>query len=796
MRVTVADIKSGRERHVIHLLRLIYRLLKQFLLGSDEENQLHVATHFDTLAEQLDLKLGAADTLMQLISENRLIVQSIGEAQIQRFVRLLVQERDPSFVDFLVALCTCHGAAVHKHQLLIANFLFDRTGSFAAGTGGSLGPGMSSSNSTGSLTVTGSEQRRDSTPTGDDGAGNSSPSNMPFQHPGSGVLFPMRLVGDTIEVEMPSISFGHVWIPLYLLYARQSGDKESIWGQTAPSNRPIVSAPADSRDALVDYSTISRQSHAIFFLAVLRLYKALCAGQNTICSGVLTSELRIVSLDLCKCGIFDERLPMAVRAAFADLCRVIYLDKFAESPVIADYVYPLHAVKSPPTIAAMLESATLKTDVLDLAGFAPVADWIVDYLPQAAMEYYVYKTKDNSLILSALRLLRFLVSYGYYRDMDQINKLLDALVGILDGRRFQRREIQDAAGASGSESSEGGLSSLAGSRNGLRGFGSAFGGLNTLGFGLALGGRSNSNQHDGSKSTLTGNANNSYRNDDLLLSEQYVVSDMNQVIIKAKIEACSIVEMFLALRVELRVGVFLNLWVKNRYPRAFQDSPSARSPSTPSTPSTPTSTLSPLSSSVATAEPSQAASGEPDGDPFADTNALLSNLFATSHYFDLNEKLTGVLLDLLRHQSTGLRKSTLRLLHRLHSSTEELAAYLSSSLLICDERHLHIYSWIKHTKVRYLDPGSSFVLSGVDRHRAEYGPTERTLSSFNRSLKEISILCLADSQVVAAATTADGTAAASTASPWDNSYGTVKPPPWPLDRQAQQHCRQRTRLHP
>jgi hypothetical protein len=88
---TITAMKNGEEPILCNVFHYIYRLLKQFLLGSDHENQVHVVKHFDTLLEHLDLNLGAADALMQLIEGNITIVQSIERNQIAYFVKLLAR---------------------------------------------------------------------------------------------------------------------------------------------------------------------------------------------------------------------------------------------------------------------------------------------------------------------------------------------------------------------------------------------------------------------------------------------------------------------------------------------------------------------------------------------------------------------------------------------------------------------------------------------------------------------------------------------------------------------------------
>ncbi|KAJ3330189.1 hypothetical protein HDU76_006242, partial [Blyttiomyces sp. JEL0837] len=124
MVATADGMRQHGHPELAEVFRYIYRMLKQFLLGSDPKNQMHVAREFDTLSSHLDFHVGAADTLMQLIEGNASIVQSIGEGQIQKFIDLLVRDRNASYVNFLIALCHCNGKAIPSHQEFIAKTFF------------------------------------------------------------------------------------------------------------------------------------------------------------------------------------------------------------------------------------------------------------------------------------------------------------------------------------------------------------------------------------------------------------------------------------------------------------------------------------------------------------------------------------------------------------------------------------------------------------------------------------------------------------------------------------------------
>lgn len=75
MTLTLKDINKADYQPLSKIFSLIYRVLKSFLIGSDHHNQAHLVSKFDTLSSHLDLNVGAADALMQLIEGNSVIVQ-------------------------------------------------------------------------------------------------------------------------------------------------------------------------------------------------------------------------------------------------------------------------------------------------------------------------------------------------------------------------------------------------------------------------------------------------------------------------------------------------------------------------------------------------------------------------------------------------------------------------------------------------------------------------------------------------------------------------------------------------
>lgn len=66
--------------------------------------------------------------------------------------------------------------------------------------------------------------------------------------------------------------------------------------------------------------------------------------------------------------------------------------------------------------------------------FPVIRDWIAEFI----MAHHLMISADvghNQLITEVLRLLHYLIKFGYYEDFNEVEKLLPALLNLVDGRR-------------------------------------------------------------------------------------------------------------------------------------------------------------------------------------------------------------------------------------------------------------------------------------------------------------------------------------------------------------------------
>ncbi|KAJ3115205.1 hypothetical protein HK100_001428, partial [Physocladia obscura] len=487
--IELRDIKNGSQEALARIFRFIYRVLKQFLLGSEHNNQSHLADKFMILSEHIDLNVGAADALMQLIDGNPLIVQKIKESQIVSFIDLLARDRNPSYVNFLIAMCYCDGVAMPAHQLTIAERLL---GSRILDEVENVTNESQSNESSSNVTV----------------CDKNNESSFPLH------LFKTRVTEkQTLEVFPATERVFRRWLPLDELCAKELSTSKLIYQQNLSRKRTMSShstrnlsefnslSPAAAAAAAISNKTVlpNRPAIAEYFEATLKLYKALCLGQNTKVIDLLTNKWKIISLEECKIGLYDENIPDKIRSLYADLIRVVFIDKFPITWSVFNNVFPLESISSRPIFSDILKASFEQNTTSDSETLFMVAGWTTEFLETQSVQIAENGAR-NHFVLSTLRLMKSLIQFGLIRDETKIKKVFRVLMKILDGKT----DLRDAE--------------MKGLAEEIR-------------------------------------AKTSWN-----IKDRFEFNEQTQPIIHSKIEICMIMELLLQLRLEMRAYLFFHYW--------------------------------------------------------------------------------------------------------------------------------------------------------------------------------------------------------------------------------------------
>ncbi|XP_070173522.1 inositol 1,4,5-trisphosphate-gated calcium channel ITPR3-like [Littorina saxatilis] len=122
----VALLKVSKEEariplHVANIYAGAYNVLYTYLKGDSRKNELYIARYIDFFLTQFDIQSGkiglnAVHMVMELIRDNRKIVDRISHDHIDKFIDLLQKEKNHRYLELLSVLCVCDGVSIADNQ--------------------------------------------------------------------------------------------------------------------------------------------------------------------------------------------------------------------------------------------------------------------------------------------------------------------------------------------------------------------------------------------------------------------------------------------------------------------------------------------------------------------------------------------------------------------------------------------------------------------------------------------------------------------------------------------------------
>lgn len=114
-----------RLAQLLEIITLMYRLMKQ-TVKEDETNAIELHNYVGVIRAHQGKGLSATVTLKELYMGKRFLLQKIQPDLVRLFVRLLQEERDPRYIDFLMSVCTCGIEPMPAIQKMICSELFEK----------------------------------------------------------------------------------------------------------------------------------------------------------------------------------------------------------------------------------------------------------------------------------------------------------------------------------------------------------------------------------------------------------------------------------------------------------------------------------------------------------------------------------------------------------------------------------------------------------------------------------------------------------------------------------------------
>uniref|UniRef100_A0A1I8IDC1 Inositol 1,4,5-trisphosphate receptor n=1 Tax=Macrostomum lignano TaxID=282301 RepID=A0A1I8IDC1_9PLAT len=347
-------LKAVQDEHnLTKVFSEAYDILHTYMMGNSRKNALYFAKYIEFFQTQMvdksELALKVTKMLVELMKDNRKIVDRISNAQIEVFVELLRKNEHHSYLELLKVLCVCNGVAITENQNFIAQkwLLEDTRGVYMTNRGQNID----------------------------------------------------RKPNETYV----SYDQQHSWLPLVDFVQPDAYDTEAV-------------------------------ERCLFLHTQLDLFIALCHGRNEDCIRLITKDLSYLTWEEAYLGLSSESLPHEFRAKYCEIIIGLFVNvgnnySVVESPQLC-FIYEYIGTKDFTYQTSSPEQYAAK----DLVTIFPVIrDWIAEFLDQNRM-MVASQVANNILIEQVLKLLHYLVKFGYYGEVHDLARLLPALRNLLDGQ--------------------------------------------------------------------------------------------------------------------------------------------------------------------------------------------------------------------------------------------------------------------------------------------------------------------------------------------------------------------------
>ncbi|KAL5005127.1 hypothetical protein ScPMuIL_018583 [Solemya velum] len=330
--------------HMTRIFVEAYDVLYTYLMGDSRKNELYIAKYIDFFLTQFEYKegkigLNTAQMVMELIRDNRKIVDRITHTHIDKFVDLLRVDKNYHFLDLLNVLCVCDGVSIADNQKYITEAWL-----------------MKGNRNCVYYTDLGNK------------------------------------IGKMKGVVYVSTTNGRTWQELH------------------------------------EFAHKSEEDDYLFLEHQLELFGRLCHGQNEYAIKVITRELNYLTWEEAFTCLKDPRLPDRLRAKYCDLIITMFVD-IKENTSVVDRVklsYIYDDIDNMENLVDKSSSPTYKY-------FEDLSTWISQFLASNG-DMTASESGNNMLVQQVLRLVHYLVSFGFYYKSSDIKKLMEPLMELLDGR--------------------------------------------------------------------------------------------------------------------------------------------------------------------------------------------------------------------------------------------------------------------------------------------------------------------------------------------------------------------------
>ena len=123
--IELKDLLKPQYRSVRNLLNAVYAVLQAFLMGKSRKNELYIARHIAFFQTQVGGVLRTETMYTELLKDNDKILEHMRPEDMKPFVKLLEEDKNSDYLEFLAALCVSCDVPLCDNQNEICVQLFE-----------------------------------------------------------------------------------------------------------------------------------------------------------------------------------------------------------------------------------------------------------------------------------------------------------------------------------------------------------------------------------------------------------------------------------------------------------------------------------------------------------------------------------------------------------------------------------------------------------------------------------------------------------------------------------------------
>ncbi|XP_065894275.1 inositol 1,4,5-trisphosphate-gated calcium channel ITPR1-like isoform X2 [Dysidea avara] len=215
--------------------------------------------------------------------------------------------------------------------------------------------------------------------------------------------------------------------------------------RSEPSFGDVIYCKPGKQKEWINLHSIKSQLEYHFLVAQLDLFAKLCKGNNKRAIEIINT-MEYMSFNEALTGAKDTNLDSTLRLKYVELIIVLYVDNNEDNRPLLENLslsFNYEGIRANPYEEAVNDQKKALTGAIN-DYFPDLRDWIICHIGSLKKDADKSSVINDSIVTAhVLKLLHILVKYGFYANLDDINKLMPLLLFLLHSGLEQHDQFEN-----------------------------------------------------------------------------------------------------------------------------------------------------------------------------------------------------------------------------------------------------------------------------------------------------------------------------------------------------------------